>query len=443
MNNSVVYYCTCVSRATLTARRFTFTPTTDFMGRSKNQSLGDLTRDDQFRWLLAGNTAMFFGVFGTILLRSLVAWEITGDEMALAHINLVSAVCMFATSLVSGTLIDRYERRRFLIFAQCIILAAEGTILVLLFSGQLTFPLLLVSATASSIAFPFVMPARTAMLVEAVGKLRLARATALMTAGVNLARMISPAAFGIAADLAGFVICYAMILGLQLLSMLCTLFLRRYPPEEGHRQGFVQETLAGFRYAAAHPSIGLCILFGILPLLVVIPLQSLMVVFVDEIWHQGGSGLGIMMAATGIGGVVGSLGITLLRDGSLVKPMVGGTLAMGAVLLFFAHLPHFGLAVVAVFAIYAASVLSQTLVHTAVQLLSEDYIRGRITTLTMMSISIAPLGTLLMAWSMQHFGAPWTMTGAGLMLIVAVLLVWWLVPSFRNLDRAAKQASVQ
>lgn len=413
------------------------------MRQSKDQSLGELARDDQFRWLLAGNTAMFFGVFGTILLRSLVAWEITGDEMALAHINLVSAVCMFATSLVSGTLIDRYERRRFLVLAQCIILAAEGTILVLLVVGELTFPLLLLSATASSIAFPFVMPARTAMLVDAVGKLRLARATALMTAGVNLGRMISPAAFGIAADLAGFVFCYMLIMALQLASMVCTLCLRRYPPEERHRQGFVRESLEGFRYAVAHPSIGLCILFGILPLLVVIPLQSLMVVFVDEIWHQGGSGLGIMMAATGIGGVVGSLGITQLREGSLVKPMVWGTVAMGAVLLFFAHIPNFGLAVLAVFAIYAASVLSQTLVHTAVQLMSADYIRGRITTLTMMSISVAPIGTLLMAWSTKQVGAPWTMTGAGVLLILSVLLVWWLVPSFRRIDETAKHASVE
>ena len=93
-----------------------------------HRSSPQLGQNSQFRWLLAGNTAMFFGVFGTILLRSLVAWEITGDEMALAHINLVSAVCMFATSLVSGTLIDRYERRGFLVFAQCIILLAEGTI---------------------------------------------------------------------------------------------------------------------------------------------------------------------------------------------------------------------------------------------------------------------------------------------------------------------------
>jgi predicted MFS family arabinose efflux permease len=399
--------------------------------------------DDQFRWLLAGNTAMFFGVFGTILLRSLVAWEITGDEMALAHINLLSAICMFVTSLVSGTLIDRYERKRFLLMAQSIVLLAEGTVLFLLITGQLTFPLLLISSAASSIAFPFIMPARTAMLVETVGKLRLARATALMTAGVNLARMISPAAFGVGADLVGFVICYSLILALQLLALVCTLALNRYPPQGRQQTGFLHETLEGFKYVVRHQSIGLCILFGILPLMIVIPLQSLMVVFVDEVWQQSGSGLGIMMAATGIGGVVGSLGMAMLREDSLVKPMVWGTIAMGAVLLIFAHLPYFSLAVVAVFAIYAASVFSQTLVHTAVQLMSEDYIRGRITTLTMLSISIAPTGTLLMAWSTKQIGAPWTMTAAGVILILCVILVWALVPAFRKIDDAARRSSVQ
>ena len=401
----------------------------------------ELTQNTQFRWLLAGNTAMFFGVFGTILLRSMVAWEITGDEIALAHINLVSAICMFTTSLISGTLIDRYERRGFLIFAQTIIIVAEGSVLVLLALDRLNFEFLLLSACASSIAFPFVMPSRTAMLVEAVGKPKIARATALMSAGVNTGRMISPAAFGIAADIAGFVICYSIIVTLQTLALIFTLSLDRYPPTGNQRSNFIRESLAGFRYAINKPSVGLCILFGILPMLIVVPLQSLMVVLVDEVWHRSGSGLGIMLAATGIGGVAGSLWITVLREDSLVRPMVAGTLGMGIVLLFFAHLSHFGLAVIAVFAMFAASTLAQTLVQTAVQLMSEDYIRGRITTLTMMSISIAPIGTLAMAFSTKYVGAPWTMTGAGVLLILCVLLVWWLVPPFRKIDDATRHAT--
>src|SRR6056300_1728565 len=76
-----------------------------------NSTGNKLANNRQFRWLFAGNTALFFGFFATMLLRSLLAWELTGDEMALAWINLATAVCMFAVSLVSGVIVDRCERR--------------------------------------------------------------------------------------------------------------------------------------------------------------------------------------------------------------------------------------------------------------------------------------------------------------------------------------------
>ena len=189
-----------------------------------------LFANTQFRWLFAGNTAMFFGFFGTILLRSLLAWDLTGDEMALAYINLLAAISMFATSMISGALIDRHERKWFLLLAQLAVFSAEAVILALLVTGHISFPLLLISSTASSIAFPFIMPSRTAMLVAAVGRAGLARATAFMTAGVNLARMISPAVVGILADSAGFIVCYSLILLLHGTSILCTVSLDRYPP---------------------------------------------------------------------------------------------------------------------------------------------------------------------------------------------------------------------
>jgi MFS family permease len=88
--------------------------------------------NDQFRWLFMGNTALFFGFFATVLLRSLLAWELTGDEMALAYINLVTAICLFSVSLFSGAIIDRLERRQLIFIAQLVVFSAESIILYLL-----------------------------------------------------------------------------------------------------------------------------------------------------------------------------------------------------------------------------------------------------------------------------------------------------------------------
>ena len=397
-----------------------------------------LSNNDQFRWLFAGNTALFFGFFATVLLRSLLAWELTGDEMALAYINLVSAVCMLVMSLISGVVIDRFERRRLMAIAQTAVVAAESLILVLLVTGHLNFGFLLISAAAASIAFPFIMPARTAMLVEAVGKPSLGKATAMISAGINIARMTSPAIVGILADLAGMVYCYVFLLVVHVLSLLCTFRLQDYPASNTMRQGFFRETANGFIYIVRNRSLGLVILFGILPMLIVVPLQNLMVVFVDDIWQAGGSGLGIMMGAMGIGGLLGSIIMGLLGEGRLVKPMVIGTLCMAFFLLLFSHAPLFWMGVLTVVGIYAASVFSQTLVHTSVQLMAEDYIRGRVTTITMMSLSLAPIGTIPLAFISKHLGPSWAMTIAAILLAMGVLLMWYLSASFRKIDESAR-----
>ena len=407
------------------------------MNLSANTPLRKLLGNVQFRWLISGNTAMFFGFFGTTLLRSLLAWDLTQDEMALAYINLLMAVCMFVSSVLAGALIDRYERKKLLLISQVLVVTAEIIVTLLLVTDQLSFSMLMIMSTVSSFSFPFIMPARTAMLVEAVGKSRLGKATALMTAGLNLARMISPAAVGVLADVSGFVLCYALVIICHCISLGCTLGLEKQVPASSKSEGFIKDTFRGFGYIVEHRSIGLCILFGILPLLIVIPLQNLMVVFVDSVWQRGGSGLGIMMAAMGIGGVVGSLTMTLVREGSLVRPMISGTLVMAVALMVFAHLSSFWLAVFMVLIIYSASVLSQTLVQTAVQLMSEDFIRGRITTITMMSISISPVGTLAIAYATREIGAPWAMTWSGVILIISVILIWCFVPSFRRIDQVA------
>lgn len=405
-----------------------------------NKSFKQLFAINQFNWLFFGNTAMFFGFFGTILLRSLLAWHLTEDEMALAYVNLLAAVCMFVTSLFAGTLIDRFERRAMLLLAQVVVFSAEATVLILLATDHLTFSFLMVSATATSIAFPFIMPARTAMLVEVVGKLRLAKATALMTAGVNMSRMISPALMGVLSDAVGFEFCYVLLISLHAVSLFCTLRLQRFFPVRDNPDSFLRETFNGFAYIMRQRSLGWCILFGVLPMMIVIPLQNLMVVFVEELWNRGGSGLGIMMAVMGVGGVAGSLVIGLLREGSYVKPLVFSTLVMALFLFFFAHAPSFWLAAVMVLAIYTSSVLSYTLVNTAVQLISEDYIRGRVTTITMMSVSLAPVGTIPLAFATQKIGAVWSLSIAAALIASAVLLFWLLIPSFRQIDRDARKS---
>lgn len=397
-----------------------------------------LLRNRQFSWLVAGNTMMFFGFGASILLRSLLAWRLTGDAMSLAYINLVAAGCMTLTSAVSGALVDRVERRKILLLIHGLTVLIEGGVLVLLMTGHLTFPLLLTSAFLSGFSFPFIMPARTAMMVTTVGRAGVAKANAVMSGTGNLARMASPALVGFLSEFSGLAAAYALLFAVQVLSFVATIPLNRNYPEGSSGQAFVQDIAEGFSYIGRHKPLLAAVLFGLLPIMTVMPLQSLMVIFVDEVWQRGDDALGIMMAAMGVGGVLGSVLMSHLSEGGLVKPLTISTILMALMMLVFSHTPSYAVAVVAVVGIYCASVLGQTILHTAVQLMADEHMRGRITTMTLMSVSAAPLGTFPLAYATKHLGAPWAMTIAAVILIIFVIATWYLSPSYRRMDEASR-----
>jgi predicted MFS family arabinose efflux permease len=309
----------------------------------------------------------------------------------------------------------------------------------LLLMGNLTFPVLMVSAFAASLTYPYIMPSRTAMLMDAVGRPALGKANAMMGAGVSVARMVSPAVIGLLADLGGTLWAYYLLLFIHLATIFCTFSLNENRSSQHSGESFLNDAKAGFVYMFRHQPLALCILYGLLPTLLVVPLQNLLVVFVDEVWDQGGSGLGILMAAMGMGGLLGSVAMGQIRDDSLAKPMAISTLALAFFVLLFSHSPSFWLATVLMLGIYACSVLCQTLVHTAVQLMTEDSVRGRISTITMMTYGLAPIGTIPLAYGAKRIGAPWAMSIGALLLAVVVVYVWYRVENFRRIDQAARE----
>ena len=185
----------------------------------------------------------------------------------------------------------------------------------------------------------------------------------------------------------------------------------------------------------------MAIIFSVPPMLVVVSLQSLMVVFVDDIWNTSGSGLGIMMAAMGVGGIIGSLLMTWIPDRKIVTPMISGTLCMAGFLIFFAHSSNFWLATIMLLGVSSCSVISQTLTQSAVQLMSDDFIRGRVTTITLMTFSLSPIGTLPLAYIIKHFGAQWALTMAAILLSLVVLLIGKSSPAFRRIDDLSSMAT--
>ena len=99
--------------------------TSEIQGKPKKPSSFAALKIPQYRWLFSGNIAFYFAMQGQILTRSILAWELTHRELALAQINLAVAIPMLLGSMVGGAIVDRMEKRKLLIAGQLFIIFNE------------------------------------------------------------------------------------------------------------------------------------------------------------------------------------------------------------------------------------------------------------------------------------------------------------------------------
>ena len=399
-------------------------------------------RLSQFRWLFSSNMAFFMAMNAQMLVRGWLAWELTDSEFALGSVSFAVAVPMLVIAPFGGVISDRVERRNLIVAGQATLIAGELGVLALLVTGLLQFWHLLVLAMLMGCAFPFIMPARQAIVVTVVGKEGLPNAMALNMAGMNTTRVLGPAIAGYLLWLLGIQWTYAVSVGLYVLALVCMLAVHRSPPHPQARDRSILESLGeGGRYIVHHRLVLVLLFFGLVPMFLAMPFQTLLVVFADDIWHVGVRGLGWLSATAGVGGVVGSMYVAWNADSPRrLRQMLWSAIFFGSFLLLFAASPWFLVALPMIFLANIFSSVYGTLNNTAIQLLIPDEVRGRISSFLMMSFSLPLLGTLPMAAVAEGYGAPLAVGLAAILAVATVLLFYAASPVLRSLDASVLKA---
>ncbi len=378
-----------------------------------------------------------------MLTRTIIAWDLTGAATSLAYINLVVAIPMIFASLVGGAITDRVERRQLVIVGQGLILANEIFILTMLLSDRLEFWHLLCTAFVAGCAFPFIMPARMAITATVVGPEKLQSGMAFSSGVMNLSRVIGPAIMGVVVGQYSAIAAYMLSTVLYGSAILCMLGVNRSHSNSSDKpkEKLLADIIEGFSYIRGNRPVLLCLVFGLVPMLLAMPFQSILVMLAEQQWGVGESGLGTLMAVGGIGGVLGSIWILRRGDNAQrLKLMLGSTVAFGVLLAIFVELPNFYLALIPLLLANMCVSASQTVNNAAVQILVDDSVRGRMSSFMMLSFALTPIGVFPLAIAADKIGAANALFGACLLLIATVAAFYLLSPTLRNLDNNIKSS---
>jgi len=349
-----------------------------------------------------------------------LVYRLTGSVFLLGVVGFSSQIPILLFAPFGGVFSDRFNRHRLLILTQALAMLQAFALAILTLAHVVQVWHLIVMAALLGFINAVDAPARQSLVVFLVEKREdMANAIALNSLVMNATRLVGPAIAGWLVGWVGEGYCFL----LNALSYVAVLFALmkiqvNIPPQEPHpiRRGLGE----GLRYTVGHKPIrGLLMLVALLSITVV-PYIVLMPYYAREVFHGDARTLGLLMACSGAGALLGSLFLASRRAGAPLHGHVTITaqLAAGALMAFsFSHWLWLSMLALVVmgFGVIATAATTNTLIQSYV----EERFRGRVMSLfTMSFLGMAPIGSFI-AGSVGHWvGVPATLLTGGLITLV-------------------------
>jgi predicted MFS family arabinose efflux permease len=197
----------------------------------------------------------------------------------------------------------------------------------------------------------------------------------------------------------------------------------------GPRRSLREELLEAAAYAVQNSRIVLVLALLLIVSLFIFNYNVIVPLYARDVLDAGAHGLGILMAALGVGALAGAVVLAL---GMRARPPVwvivvsAMTLAVGALVLAVVH--EFRLAVIALFAMGVGGIIFTAGCNATLQLTAPDALRGRVMGLySWVFVGVAPIGAFLMGWIAEHAGVAASLAvggGASVVGVAAITLGW-------------------
>jgi MFS family permease len=391
-----------------------------------------------FRRFLCGH---LLSVLGVQMQTVAVGWQLyerTGSAWALANVGLVQVIPMLSFALIAGHAADRYDRRKTLMAATVLaVLSASGLALATRAGGGigLIYACLFLSGAARA----FQGPARSSLMPQLVPRETFTNSITWAVSGFELSSLLGPALGGMLIWWFGgafWVYVLAALGSVFYFSMCATLSGRAYVAET--RQA--PNAVSGFARLAA----GLHFVRDSKVLLAAMSLDlfavlfggavALLPIYARDILHVGPAGLGWMQAAPSFG----AISMAMLMNHLPPLKQAGRTLLLavagfGAATIVFGLSRNFWLSLAMLFLTGAFDNISVVIRQTLATLLTPDEMRGRVSAVNGMFISMSNELGRVESGSVAALTTPvFSVISGGIGTLLVVSVIALLSPQLRK-----------
>ncbi len=391
-----------------------------------------------FRRFLSGH---LLSVLGVQMQTVAVGWQLyekTSSAWALANVGLVQVVPMIGLALIAGQVADRFDRRKTLMAATLLaVVSAFGLALTTVLGGNivLIYACLFLSGTARA----FQGPARSSLMPQLVPRETFTNSVTWAVSGFELSSLLGPALGGMLIWWFGGTTWVYLLAGLGsafYFSMCATLTPRAYVAEQTREttatSGFAK-LAAGFHYVrdtkillAAMSLDMFAVLFG--------GAVALLPIYAKDILRVGPAGLGWMQAAPSLGAISMAMitnHLPPLKNAG--RALLWSVVGFGLATITFGLSRNFWLSLLMLFLTGAFDNISVVIRHTLVTLLTPDEMRGRVSAVNGVFISMSnELGRFESGSVAALFGSVFSVVSGGIGTLIVVAIIALLSPQLRK-----------
>jgi MFS family permease len=400
-------------------------------------------RSRDFRLFWSGAFVSNIGSWIQSISLSWLVLQLTNSPFALGVVNFAGTAPVLALSLFGGDIADRTDRRRLLLTTQSLLLGLAMTLAVITFIGWVNVGYVVIITLLTGIVTAINGPAWQAFIVDLVEPSDLPTAIALNSTQFNLSRVAGPSIAGVLLALITAAGCF-LVNGLSFLAVVGALVVIR-PRRSVHKleAGSMWKRLrAGLGYTLRHSVLRQLIMLTSVVTICGFPYSVLMPVMAQNVLGLGADGYGGLMAATGVGAILGSL--TIARWGNYLprgRLLIAAELGFSASVLGFSVSRTFLVSLATLVCLGFCMIAYMTNANTTIQLIVPNELRGRVMSIwTLVSFGMMPIGSLVFGAIAQVWGAPVALgIGGAICAIAAVVTVLFsstlrLLPAGVNLE---------
>lgn len=388
------------------------------------------TKQSTFASLSVRNYRLYFlgglvsnnGTWMQRIAQDWLVFALTGSSFAVGVTTALQFGPMLFFGMFGGLLADRYPQRRLLLISQTILAGLAATLAIITLTHVVRVEYIYLVALGLGFATVLDNPARQSFVGVMVPPHLMRNAVSLNTGNFQLARLTGPAIAGLV--IAGVGPGWAF--GFNALSYIATitglLMMRTSELQDSPRTSRGRGQLkAGISYVLARPhlvwTITLVFFIGCFGFNFPIILTA----YAGVVFHGGASLYGWLNSTMAAGSLVGAL-LAARRATASMRLLFGMAGLFGVMLILVGSTPWLPLFLPLLALTGLAGVSFSSLGNSSVQLATDPLLRGRVMSLYFLVLmGSTPIGSLIVGWITEHWGAPVALIISGSICLAAAL----------------------